>query len=114
MGAFGKMLIEHWGGDMKTYEGHTSKTTKTEILETEEELQEQKSKFVKQRILSYAREHLDRLTTNIIYKNEISDKITEELFIKSYKDIGYSTDVSSVMWLEYCDFIKKISKNDKR
>ena len=110
MGAFGKMLIEHWGGGMKTYEGHTSKINKTEIEESKEELQKRKIEFEKQQILSYARAHLDRLTTNIIYKNEIADKISEKLFIESYNEIGYSIEVSSVMWIEYCDFINKYIK----
>ena len=110
MGEFGKMLIRNWGGDIKSYEGKKSITNITNIDESEEDRKKRKSDLIKHMELSTAREYLHRLTTNIMYRKEIAEQINEELFVKSYNDIGYPLEVSNVMWLEYCDFINKYIK----
>ena len=110
MGEFGKMLIENFGGDIDLYEGRKPSISKTEVKKSEEKLKKRKNEFEKLRILSHARQHLDRLTNNIMYRKEISEQINKKLFIKSYKDIGYSLEVSKVMWSEYCIFINKYVK----
>jgi len=106
MGAFGELLIKTWGGDLEHYRGNDIKREKSTEMTYEEQIKA-REEFAKMRKLSYARDYLHRLTTNIIYKSVDYTQITEVLFRDSYKKINAENWVIDAMWSEYTEFLNK-------
>ena len=108
MGAFGELLIKHWGGDLDKYRGNTNQPKKeTEVKLTEQEIRNEKIKTRYEYKIMYARKLLDVLTNQIIYKPSIANGIDKEQFISSYQNNGYDLNISNLMWKEYNEFLKK-------
>lgn len=107
MGAFGELLIQYLGGDLDHYRGNDKCSNRPDIPVTEEEKQKSHDELVKRFKLKDAREHLHRLTTNIMYKFVDHTKITEEIFRNGYKSIKTEEWVIDTMWNEYNDFLIK-------
>lgn len=112
MGAFGEMLIRNWGGDLDAYRGNNnSRNNIVDVKElTDEEKKAEHLKFIRERQISYAKDHLRLLTNNIMYKPEICDVINEKMFKEAYRTHKFSDEISDLMWIEYNNFVDKYIK----
>ena len=107
MGAFGELLIQHWGGDLDKYRGNTNQPKKEIVELSEQEKLNEKIKTRYEYKIKYARKLLSVLTNQIMYQPHIVNLIDKELFMFSFKQNGYDLNISNLMWKEYNEFIKK-------
>ena len=106
MGAFGEMLIEYWGGDIKTYRGEKpSYSNKTKHKEVKI-IKENEKKFQHTYNLDRARRELDVLTSNLMYRPENVNNYTKESLKNGFKRLGFNAEIQEVMWNEFNVFVQ--------
>ncbi len=108
MGAFGELLIQTWGGDLDRYRGNKTKRENVVLKETTEEEKEQ---FRYERKISRARQRLDILTSNLMYRPQDLKNYTEESIKNGFKQLGFDVNIQNIMWSEYCSFLDKYITN---
>lgn len=99
MGAFGELLIRYWGGDLDRYRGISrdryrgntaNKTSPVEKNNDDYTLTEDESKRLK--IFCYninkSKLFLDTLTSNLMYKPEMTINYTEESVKSGFSQLG--------------------------
>lgn len=103
MGAFGELLIEHFGGDLKKYRGQYEPSN--EDNKNNEEVEKQEVDIE----LMDARKHLTSLENRLIYyPNEIK-YYTEDIIKDGLKNSKFSKRVQNIIWDEFSDFKNKYS-----
>ncbi len=108
MGAFGELLIQTWGGDLDRYRGNT---TQNKNITTKETTEEEKEQFRYECKISKARQRLDILTSNLMYRPQDVENYTEESIKNGFKQLGFDVNVQKIMWDEYCSFLDKYIRN---
>lgn len=104
MGAFGELLIKTWGGDLDRYRGDYEPKFKTKVIETTEE---DKERYRYERKISKARERLNILTNNLMYRPQDVKNYTEDSIKSGFRQLGYDENIQNIMWSEYSEFISK-------
>ena len=104
MGAFGELLIQSWGGDLNSYRGNTSNSTKTFVDKTTEE---EKKQFRYERKIQLARDTLDLLKSKVMYEPQHIKNFTEDIIKKYFKQLGYDENIQNIMWNEYLEYLSK-------
>ena len=107
MGAFGELLIQHWGGDLDKYRGNTPDKPKTIAVETTSTEKEQLRDVL---ILAKATRTLTQLTSSLIYRPQDAKNYTEEDIKNGFKQLGLDVNIQNIMWNEYCSFLDKYIK----
>lgn len=114
MGAFGELLIMYWGGDLDAYRGNAKakfpKAKTPDVPLTEEELMRRKEDTIKRWRLSHARQTLNGLTDNIMYKFIDPNDINEDSFRNAYRNENTDEWIIDIMWKEYNEFLTKYVK----
>jgi phenylalanyl-tRNA synthetase alpha subunit len=109
MGAFGELLIQHWGGDLKKYKNPTSgykKQVKKQVKKTELTLEEKKENEQ----ICIARYRLDLLTSKLIYTPSDISNYTEESIKNGFKQLNFNSNIQNLMWDEFVEFKNKYIK----
>ena len=106
MGAFGELLIKYWGGDLDHYRGN-DQSKRIEIVVTSEK---DKERYRYEYKISKARDRLNLITTNLMYRPQNEINYTEESIKDGFKQLGYDDNIQNIMWNEYSDFISKYLK----
>ena len=104
MGAFGELLIKTWGGDLDRYRGNYETKSTTKVVET---IEEDKERFRYEYKISNARDRLNLLTTNLMYRPQDVKNYTEESIKGGFKQLGYDENIQNIMWYEYKKFVSK-------
>ena len=104
MGAFGELLIKTWGGDLDRYKGNYETRSTIKVVETTEE---DKERFRYEYKISKARDMLDLLTSNLMYRPKNIKNYTEQSIKDLFKQSGYDENIQNIMWNEYEEFISK-------
>jgi len=60
MGAFGRLLIQRWGGDLAAYDGHSSPSKPVASKEKSNEEMEEHDEEIYQRISDYSEEYMKK------------------------------------------------------
>ena len=104
MGAFGELLIQYWGGDLDRYRGNRqTKATGKGVEATGAN----KENFRYEYKISKARDRLNTLTTNLMYRPQDVSDYTEKSIKGGFKQLGYDDNIQNIMWNEYNEFIHR-------
>jgi hypothetical protein len=104
MGAFGELLIKTWGGDLDRYRGNYESKPKTKVVETTET---DKAKYRYEYKISKARERLNILTNNLMYRPQDVKNYTEDSIKGGFRQLGFDENIQNIIWSEYSEFISK-------
>jgi hypothetical protein len=108
MGAFGELLIQHWGGDLDKYHGNHTNSKKEPQEISEQEQKNQQLKYQYNYKIQSARKMLLGLTSDIMYQSDIVNHITETSLKNGFSN--YDKNIQNLMWKEYNIFINKYVK----
>tara|TARA_R110000851_G_scaffold326865_1_gene495888 strand:+ start:646 stop:978 length:333 start_codon:yes stop_codon:yes gene_type:complete len=108
MGAFGELLIQRWGGDLDRYRGNT---TQNKNIATKKTTEEEKEQFRYEYKISKAKQNLDLLTSNLMYRPQDAQNYTEESIKNGFEKLGFDVNIQKIMWDEYSSFLDKYIRN---
>lgn len=80
--------------------------SRTKIIKIEA-TEEDKEKYRYEYKISKARDRLNLLTTNLMYRPQDVNSYTEESIKRGFKQLGYDDNIQNIMWNEYQEFVSR-------